>query len=146
MLLKGQVSGRPWRIRVMATLAIAFTMARAAMAAPAPGIMLRCATEKVLITEGPHGQSSTARKETLIFQVDNARKTLKFADNTPLAIKRFDPSRITAEHGGIIYDFDRRNHTVSYAGSMAKGARISTIVGSGRCRVAPIQSHNGEQN
>jgi hypothetical protein len=145
VLQKDQVSGRPWLIGVTAALAIAFTMARAARAAPAPGhMMLRCVTEKVVITEGPQGQSSKQSKEILTFRVDNTTKTLKFPDNTPLAIKRFDRSWITAEHGGIIYDFDRRNHMVSYAGSTAKGAIISTVVGSGGCHVAPMRSHNGE--
>ncbi len=135
----------PWPIR--AALPIAFIMSLTTVAEPASNLMLRCATEKIIITEGK-GQSSTTRETTtLTLRLDEARKTLKFADNTPLAIKRFDLSRITAEHGDIIYDFDRRNQTVSYAGSMANGALITTIVGSGSCLVSPTGNNNGgEQN
>jgi hypothetical protein len=127
-------SWRPYRIKATVKLGIVLTMVLVAGTVALPGtIVLHCSTKKVVITSGPQGETSLQEKEELVFQINDAAKrvTLK---NSALAIRRFDRTRITAEQRGIIYDLDRQNHTVSYAGSTTSGAAITTIVGSGACR------------
>jgi hypothetical protein len=60
-------------------------------------------------------------------------KTVKFLDNTPLNVTRFDRSRISAEHDDVSYEFDRQGGTLNLAGSATKDGVTTVIVGSGPC-------------
>ena len=71
------------------------------------------------------------------FWVDDAAKTVMYADGTALAGTRFDDNRISARHDNSSYEFDRRNGTVSYVTSMTEGRVTTVIVGSGRCESGP---------
>jgi hypothetical protein len=100
------------------------------------GTYLNCATRKVAIISGPSGDTWSTSKEDLGFWVDDAAKTLRFLDNTPLTIRRLDRSWISADRNGIFYEFDRQDGTLSYAASITRDGVTTTIVGSGRCEVA----------
>jgi hypothetical protein len=114
------------------TIALA-TLAQSVLA----GTYLHCATRKVVIISGPSGDTSSTSEEDLGFRVDDAAKTLTFLDETPITIRRLDRSWISADHDGIFYEFDRQGSTLSYASSITKDGVATTIVGSGRCEVAP---------
>jgi len=81
----------------------------------------------------PTRDRSSAREESLGFWVDDEAKTLTFPDNTPLTVTRLDRSWISADRDGVFYELDRRDGTLSYAGSTTKAGVSTTIVGSGRC-------------
>jgi hypothetical protein len=88
------------------------------------------------MTSGLHGETSSEKKEDLMFRLDDAAKTLEFTNNTPLTITRFDRSWISAESDGVSYEFDRQDGTLSFASSTMKDGVATTIVGSGRCQIA----------
>ena len=114
------------------------TITLAALVQPVlAGTYLNCSTRKVVIISGPRGETSSTRKEDLAFQVDDAAKTVKFLDNTPLTITRLDRSWISANRDGIFYELNRQDGTLSYATSTMKDGVTTTIVGSGRCEIAP---------
>ena len=71
-----------------------------------------------------------------MFRLDDAAKTIKFTNNTPLTITRFDRSWISAESDSVSYEFDRQDGTLSFASSTMKDGVATTIVGSGRCQIA----------
>jgi len=117
---------------------VVLTITLAALAQPVlAGTYLNCSTRRVVIISGPRGETSSTRKDDFAFQVDDAAKTLKFLDNTPLTITRLDRSWISANRDGIFYEFDRQDRTLSYAASTTKDGVTTTIVGSGRCEIAP---------
>jgi hypothetical protein len=60
-----------------------------------------------------------------------------FLDNTRLTVTRFDQSWISANRDGIFYELDRRDGSLSFAGSTTKDGVSTTIVGSGRCQTPP---------
>jgi len=97
---------------------------------------LHCPSIKVVMTSGLHGETSSEKKEDLMFRLDDAAKTLEFTNNTPLTITRFDRSWISAESDGVSYEFDRQDGTLSFASSTMKDGVATTIVGSGRCQIA----------
>jgi hypothetical protein len=110
------------------------TIALAALAQPALArTQLNCSTRKVVLVSAPTGDSSSAREENLGFWIDDEAKTVTFLDNTRLIVARFDPSWISANRDGVFYELDRRDGTLSYAGSTIKNGVATTIVGSGRC-------------
>jgi hypothetical protein len=110
------------------------TIALAALAQPALArTQLNCSTRKVVLVSAPTGDSSSAREENLGFWIDDEAKTVTFLDNTRLTVARFDPSWISANRDGVFYELDRRDGTLSYAGSTIKNGVATTIVGSGRC-------------
>jgi hypothetical protein len=112
-------------------------MSITAIAAPPPTeILLDCSTNKIVITSRPTGEATSQSKEKLLFRINDAAKSVML-NNTPLVINRFDPTWITAEHDEIIYDLDREKHTLSYAGSRAQDATVTTIIGSGLCKLTP---------
>ena len=114
------------------------TITLATLAQPVlAGTYLNCATRKVVIISGPSGDTSSTSDEDLGFWVDDAVKTLTFLDATPLTIRRLDRSWISADSDGIFYEFNRQDGTLSYASSITKDGVTATIVGSGRCEVAP---------
>jgi hypothetical protein len=90
----------------------------------------------VIIISGPSGDTSSTREEDLGFWVDDAAKTLTFADNTALTVSRLDGAWISADRDGIFYELDRQVGTLTYAASTTKDAVTTTIVGSGRCKIA----------
>jgi hypothetical protein len=102
--------------------------------------ILNCSTTKVTITSGLHGQQSSTQKENLSFQIDDAAKTVKFLNNTPLTVTHFDRARIRAQYNDVSYNFDRQDGTLSYATSATKDDITTVIVGSGRCAVVKRRS------
>src|SRR6266536_4898094 len=91
---------------------------------------LNCSTRKVVLISAPTGDTSSSKAEDLGFWVDDEAKTITFLDNTPLAVTRLDRFWISADRDGIFYEFDRRDDTLSYAGSTMKDGVSTTIVGS----------------
>ena len=98
---------------------------------------LNCSSRKVVMISAPSGDTSSTREEEIAFVIDEAAKKLTFSDNRPLTVTRLDKYWISANRDGIFYEFDRRNGTLSYASSITKNGIATTIVGSGRCEVAP---------
>ena len=114
------------------------TIALAALAQPVLArTQLNCSTRKVILVSAPTGDTSSAGEEKLAFWIDDAGKTVTLLDNTRLTITRFDPSWISANRDGVFYELDRRDGTLSYAGSTTKNGVATTIVGSGRCQAPP---------
>ena len=110
------------------------TIALAALAQPALArAQLNCSTRKVVLVSAPAGDTSSAKEENLGFWVDDEAKAVTFLDNTRLTVTRFDPSWISANRDGVFYELDRRDGSLSYAGSNTKNGVSTTIVGSGRC-------------
>jgi hypothetical protein len=101
------------------------------------GNFLNCLAKKVVIISEPNGDTSSTRGEDLTFWVDDAAKTLTFLDDTPLTITRLDRFWISADRDGIFYEFNRQDGSLTYASSTTKGGVTTTIVGSGRCGIAP---------
>ena len=76
------------------------------------------------------GQTGSVQvEEHITFWIDDAAKT----DGQRLRISRFDKSWISANSEDIQYEFNRADHTLTYAGSTTKDNVTTTIVGSGRC-------------
>lgn len=117
-------------------LAVAFTLAHATSEPAAADFDLRCSTNEVVMTSGPRGEATKRRKVDFTFRINEAARIIMLGD-APLIINRFDRDWITAQHEQVIYDFDRQNHALNYAGSRASGATVITIVGSGSCAVRP---------
>jgi hypothetical protein len=110
------------------------TIALAALAQPVLArTQLNCSTRKVVLVSAPTGDSSSTREENLGFWIDDEAKTVTFLDNTRLTVARLDQSWISANRDGVFYELDRRDGTLSYAGSTTKNGVATTIVGSGRC-------------
>jgi len=98
---------------------------------------LNCTSREVVIVSGSSEESSSTRETNMGFWVDDAARTVMFADGTALATTRFDDNRISASRDNSSYEFDRRNGTVSYATSTTEGSVTTVIVGSGRCESGP---------
>ena len=110
------------------------TIALAALAQPAfARTNLNCSARKVVLTSASSGDTASTSEENLGFWIDDEAKTLTFQDNTPLNVTRLDRSWINANHNDICYELDRRDGTLTYAGSTTKNGVSNTIVGSGRC-------------
>jgi hypothetical protein len=106
---------------------------------PAPAFArshLHCLAKKVVIVDAPSGSTSSNTEENLGFWIDDAAKTITFANGTPLIVRRFDKRWISATHGEISYEFDRQNNNLSYAGTSMKDGTATIIIGSGRCEIA----------
>jgi hypothetical protein len=98
---------------------------------------LNCSTRKVVMISMPSGDTSSTKEEDLGFLIDEAAKTLTFSDNRPLTVIRLDNYWISANRDDIFYELNRRDGTLTYAGATTKGSTTTTIVGSGRCEIAP---------
>lgn len=94
---------------------------------------LHCSTTQVVIISASTGDTSSRSEGSLSFVIDDAAKTLTFADGASLAVTRLDGRWISANHDDIFYEFDRQGGALSYASSTTKNNITSTIVGSGRC-------------
>jgi hypothetical protein len=106
---------------------------------PAPAFArshLHCLAKKVIIVDAPSGSTSSNTEETLAVWIDDAAKTITFANGTPLTVKRFDERWISAARGDMSYEFDRQNHNLSYAGTSMKDGTATIVIGSGRCDIA----------
>ena len=81
---------------------------------------LHCSMTRVVIVSASTGKTSSRSEENLSFLVDDAAKTVAFADGESLAVTRFDSNWISASHDEILYEFDRQGGTLSYASSTTK--------------------------
>jgi hypothetical protein len=97
---------------------------------------LNCLAKKVIIVDSAEGNNSSGVEEKLDFWIDEAAKTITFADGTPLTVHRFDDYWISADRGDLHYEFDRQNGNLMYAGSTTKDGIAATIIGAGRCEAA----------
>ena len=94
---------------------------------------LHCSTTRVVIVSASTGKTSSRSEQNLSFVIDDAAKTVVFADGESLAVTRFDSNWISANHDDIFYEFDRQGGMLSYASSTTRNDATFTIVGSGRC-------------
>ncbi len=97
---------------------------------------LHCLTKKVVIVDTPRGSTSSGIEENFGFWIDDAAKTVVFADGTPLTVRRFDERWISVTRGDVSYELDRQNGNLTYAGSTTKNGTATIIIGSGRCTIA----------
>src|SRR6266853_4994012 len=67
---------------------------------------LNCLTKKLVIVDAPKGITSSSIEENVGFWIDEAAKTLVFADGTPLTVRRFDDRWISATRGNVSYELD----------------------------------------
>src|ERR1700730_9515180 len=72
--------------------------------------------------------TSSNTEENLAFWIDDAAKTIAFADGTPLTVKRFDERWISAARGDVSYEFDRQRGNVAYAGTTMKDGTATIII------------------
>ena len=119
-----------WLLTRCAVVAIMMVVVARPVLASTP---LRCSTTQVVIISASTGKTSSRSDENLSFVIDDAAKTVTFADGESLAVTRFDSNWISANHDDIFYEFDRQGGSLSYASSTTKNDVTSTIVGSGRC-------------
>ena len=119
-----------WRLTRCAVVIFTMAVARPVLAST----YLRCTTTRVIIVSASTGDTSSRSEDSLSFVIDEAAKTLAFADGEVLAVTRFDKNWISAHRDDIFYEFNRQNGTLSYASATMKNNVTSTIVGSGRCR------------
>jgi hypothetical protein len=97
---------------------------------------LHCLTKKVVIVDAPSRSTSSNTEENLTFWIDDAAKTIAFANGEPLTVKRFDDRWISATGGGVYYEFDRGRKNLTYAGTTMKDGTVTIVIGSGRCDIA----------
>ena len=97
---------------------------------------LNCLTKKVIIVDSPKESNLSSTEDKLGFWIDEAAKTIMFADGTPLIVHRFDDHWISADRGDMAYEFDRQNGNLMYASSTTREGVGTTIIGSGRCEIA----------
>lgn len=119
-----------WLLTRCAVVAIMMVVVARPVLASTP---LHCSTTQVVIISASTGKTSSRSDENLSFVIDDAAKTVTFADGESLAVTRFDSNWISANHDDIFYEFDRQGGSLSYASSTTKNDVTSTIVGSGRC-------------
>jgi hypothetical protein len=117
-------------IRLVAQCAILLLAICVLTVASATSVHLTC-----IIIDTPTGSSSSDTKENLNFWIDEASKSVSFADGAPLAIQRFDDRWTSATGGGVSYEFDRGNRNLTFAGTIMKAGTATIIIGEGRCSV-----------
>ena len=122
-------------IRLVAKCAILLLAVCVSTDAIATRVHLTCITNRVVIVDTPTGSSSSDTKENLNFWIDEASKSVSFADGAPLAIQRFDDRWISATGSGVSYEFDRGNRNLTFAGTIMKAGTATIIIGAGRCSV-----------
>ena len=98
---------------------------------------LHCVGKKVVIVDAPKGTTSFSTEENLGFWIDEATKIVTLADGKKLNVGRFNDRWISAVSGDVSYELDRQNGNLTYAGSTMKDGIATTIIGAGRCTVAP---------
>ncbi len=89
---------------------------------------LHCLTKKVVIVDAPRGSTSSSIEENFGFSIDEAEKTIMFADGTPLTVRRFDDRWISTARGDVSYELDRQNGNLAYASSTTKDGIGATTV------------------
>ena len=101
-----------------------FLMAATICATPAAARgYLDCLTKKVIIVDSPKGSNLSSTEDKLGFWIDEAAKTIMFADGTPLIVHRFDDHWISADRGDMAYEFDRQNGNLMYGGRVRHSRR-----------------------
>ena len=123
------------RILVILVLAILTPPAQARQTGQAR-TQFECATTKVILTNKAGQTGSVQVEEHMTFWIDDAAKTFIFSDGRRLGVTRYDKSCISGNREDIQYEFNRADHTLTYAGSATKDNVTTTIVGSGRCEDA----------
>jgi hypothetical protein len=106
---------------------------------------LNCPTKKVVIVDAPNRSTSSSTEENFGFWIDEATKIVTLADGKKLAIRRFDDRWISGAHGDMSYELDRQNGNLTYAGSTMKDGIATTIIGAGKCTLAPDGSRSFER-
>src|SRR5208283_407566 len=103
------------------------TLMIAVVARPVPArAYLHCSTTRVVIVSAATGDTSSRSDENLNFVIDDAAKTLTFADERSLTITRFDKIWISANRDDIFYEFNRQDGTLSFASATTKNTITST--------------------
>ncbi len=119
-----------WRLTRCAVVTLVIAVVAQPMLA---GTYLHCATTRVVIISASTGDTSSRSEDNLSFVIDDAAKTLAFADGGSLEVTRLDSNWISAHRDDIFYEFNRQDGTLSFASATTKNNITSTIVGSGRC-------------
>ena len=96
-----------------------------------------CTVREVVLEERSGKGASSIHEEDLSFSLDDASKTITLADGAALTVTRFDDNWISAKHGGISFEFDRRRHRLSYASATERNRITTLIIGSGQCESGP---------
>jgi hypothetical protein len=94
---------------------------------------INCTIREVVIEEGLGKGASSIHEKSLSFWLDDASKTISLVDGATLTVTRFDDNWISAKHGSVSFEFDRRRHRLSYASSTERDRVTTVIFGSGRC-------------
>jgi hypothetical protein len=94
---------------------------------------INCTIREVVIEEGSGKGASSIHEKSFSFWLDDASKTISLADGMALTVTRFDDNWISAKHGSIWFEFDRRRQRLSYASSTERDRATTVIFGSGRC-------------
>jgi hypothetical protein len=97
---------------------------------------LNCLAKKVVIVDAPKGTISSSTEENFGFWIDDATKIVTLADGKKLNVRRFNDRWISAVSGDVSYELDRESGHLTYAGSTMKDGVATTIIGSGRCKLA----------
>ena len=98
---------------------------------------INCTIREVVVEEGSGKDASSIHEKSLSFWLDDASKTITLADGAALTVTRFDDNWISAKHGSISFEFDRRRHRLSYASATERNRMTTLIIGSGRCESLP---------
>jgi len=106
---------------------------------------LHCSTTRVVIVNAATGNTSSTSNEHLNFVIDDAAKTLAFADGGSLVVTRFDKNWISANQDDIFYELNRQDGTLSFASTTTKNTTTSTIVGYGRCNEVSTTSRGRDR-
>jgi hypothetical protein len=121
--------------RPVAQCAILLIAICASASAAESRLHLTCITNKVVIVDKPSGSSSSDAKENLNFWIDEASKSVSFADGGALSVQRFDDRWISASTGGVSYEVDRGSGNLTFAGTIMKAGTAIIIIGAGICTV-----------
>ena len=117
-------------------IAFVFMLADLATAAVAR-TDINCTIREVVVEEGSGNGASSIHEKSLSFWLDDASKTISLADGVALTVKRFDGNWVSAKHGSVSFEFDRRRQRVSYVSSTERDQVTTVIFGSGRCTSEP---------
>jgi len=100
---------------------------------------LKCVTKKVVIVDTPKGSTSSSIDEKIEFWIDEAAKTVLYANGTPLTVQRFDDHWISSAHGDVSYELNRDNGNLAYISSTMKDGTATIVIGSGQCEIVARQ-------
>jgi hypothetical protein len=117
----------------IASLVVLADLTTAAVA----GTDINCTIREVVVEEGLGKGASSTHEKSLTFWLDDASKTITLADGVALTVTRFDDNWISAKHGSISFEFDRKRDRLSYASATERNRMTTLIIGSGRCESGP---------